>query len=98
MVFEIVLKSVLKIAKFYEKYLDSRIVEYITAWWMNRKQEPSVEELENLLSFFLMDFSGNVVLLDDLVESNVFEIDEMDESESEEWGVNIKNRSIKLSF
>ena len=98
MVFQIVLKSVSKISKVYEKYLDSRIVEYITAWWMNRKQEPSVEEMENLLSFFLMDFSRKIVLLEDLVESNVFEIDEMDEPESEEWEVNIKNQSINSSF
>lgn len=88
MVFQIVLNSVLKIARLYTKSLDSRIVKYITAWWMNRKQEPSVEELENLLSFFLMDYPGTFVLLDDLVESNVFELETDEIEESEKFSVN----------
>lgn len=76
MVLQIVFDSVLRVTQLYDKSFDPQIVKYITAWWMNREQEPSVEEMENLLSFFLMDYSDVHVSMEDLLDSNVFEPDE----------------------
>ena len=73
MVFQIVFECVSRIAQLYNKTFDFQIVQYITLWWMNREQEPGVEELENLLGFFLMDYSDAHISFEDLFDSNVFE-------------------------
>jgi hypothetical protein len=88
MVFQFVSSSVSMISALYEKSYDPKIVKYITAWWMNREQEPTTEELENLLSFLFDEHSGNFVSIEDVIDSNVFEPEIYDNIESENFTLN----------
>lgn len=88
MVFQIVSSSVSMISELYKKSYDPRIVKYITAWWMNREQEPTVEELENLLDFLFNDHFGNFVSIEEVIDSNVFEPEIYDTIESETFTLN----------